>query len=313
MKDNEQAELDQTSGKVKVWISAMRLRTLPLAFSCVFTGSAINWQYNAHSWIIFTLSLLTTLFLQILSNLANDYGDHIKGTDNKERVGPTRAMQTGVLSAFSMQKALIVFSALALISGLSLLYVAFQDSNQMSFALLFLLVGLSAIAAAIKYTIGKNPYGYRGLGDLFVFLFFGLVGVCGTAYLHSTTFDLMWLLPAATIGLLSSAVLNLNNLRDHINDAASSKITVVVKIGFDKGKSYQYLLMFFAFVTLLISLTLTTSEYLEYLALLPFILLLGVANTVRKNNEPAKLDPLLKKVALSTFLISCILFITTFI
>lgn len=291
----------------------MRLRTLPLAASCVLTGSAINWQNNTHSWIIFVLCLLTTLILQILSNLANDYGDHVKGTDNNQRVGPTRAMQTGILSAASMRNSLILFSFLALLSGITLLYVAFRNTNNLLYVFIFFILGLAAIAAAINYTIGKNPYGYKGLGDFFVFIFFGIVGVCGTAYLHTTEWNWLWLLPATAIGLLSSAVLNLNNLRDHINDAASRKVTLVVKLGFNRGKIYQYLLMAMAFIVLTIYLILMNSELVIYFYLLPFIILIGVARHVSKISNPADLDPLLKKVAISTFLISLLMFAANFI
>lgn len=263
--------------------------------------------------IIFWLTLSTTLLLQILSNLANDYGDHIKGTDNINRVGPTRAMQTGVLSASSMKNALIVFSVLSLTSGLLLLWFAFRNTGHLINALLFLILGLAAIAAAIKYTVGKNPYGYRGLGDFFVFLFFGIVGVCGTAYLHSASFNSLWLLPAAAIGMLSSAVLNLNNLRDHINDAASGKITLVVKIGFERGKLYLYALIAGAFLAMLSFLVISQSRPIQFLSLLPFLILTGVIICVAKNTVPAQLDPLLKKVAISTFLISLVLFTANFI
>ena len=218
----------------KNWLVAFRLRTLPLALSSIILGSMLAYADGIFSWPVAILAVTTTLFLQILSNLANDYGDSVSGVDNEHRVGPSRSVQGGAITASQMRRAVFLFAFLSLASGIGLIIVGTRGL-QLESTLIYLVLGLGAIAAAIKYTVGKNPYGYQGLGDLFVFIFFGLVGVCGTYYLH--THQLPWdiLLPAASVGLLSVAVLNLNNLRDRESDAASGKRTLVVKLGSEKG------------------------------------------------------------------------------
>jgi 1,4-dihydroxy-2-naphthoate octaprenyltransferase len=228
---------------MKKWIQAMRLRTLPLAASCILAGAAAAKTQDEINGLVLTLTLATTFLLQILSNLANDYGDYSHGVDNEQRVGPTRALQSGAISQAQMKRALVVTTLITLLSGLSLLWIVFSPKAQFIQALLMLLLGVAAIAAAIKYTVGSNPYGYRGLGDLFVFLFFGPVGVMGTYYLLSSELVAEHLLLAITTGFYSTAVLNLNNLRDHVNDAASGKQTLVVKMGFRNGKVYQTILI----------------------------------------------------------------------
>jgi 1,4-dihydroxy-2-naphthoate octaprenyltransferase len=232
------------SNTISNWLSAFRLRTLPLAFSCIITGSFLAALYT-FKWEITLLALLTTLFLQILSNLSNDYGDTVHGADSADRIGPKRAVQSGKISKASMKMAMIVFALLALISGLLLLYIALDNVKTI---LIFLLLGLSAITAAIKYTAGKNPYGYKGLGDLFVFIFFGIVGVEGVFFLHTQAFSVNGLLPASAIGLLSVAVLNLNNMRDHVSDAKAGKNTLVVKMGFENAKRYHAALIILSFL-----------------------------------------------------------------
>lgn len=162
---------------------------------------------------ILIAALTTTLFLQVLSNLANDYGDFKNGIDNENRLGPQRTVQSGEIKPHHMLVGIIICGALALASGIWLLYEAAKTTN-IVIVLSFLLLGLLAIAAAVKYTVGKNPYGYRGLGDIAVFLFFGITGVAGTYFLHTNTIDWPELLPAVAIGMLATGVLNLNNLRD---------------------------------------------------------------------------------------------------
>jgi 1,4-dihydroxy-2-naphthoate octaprenyltransferase len=217
------------SGKVKAWISAFRLRTLPLALASIFLGSFIAAAHGAFDWLIFSLCVLTTLFLQILSNLANDYGDSIHGADGEHREGPSRAVQAGLISATQMKKAMTVFGVLSFITGVLLIYTAFQA--QWWLALIFLGLGLGAIYAAIRYTAGKNPYGYKGLGDLFVLLFFGLVGVGGSYFLYTQVLDWFILLPATGCGLLAVGVLNVNNIRDIKSDEVSGKRSIPVRIG----------------------------------------------------------------------------------
>lgn len=215
--------------KVSVWLSALRLRTLPLAAASIILGAGLAIDAQIFDLLIFSLSLITALLLQILSNLANDYGDAISGADNLQRVGPLRAMQTGVISRESMKVAILLTTFLVLISGVTLLVVAL-GSNSMSW-IIFLLLGLLAIIAAVTYTMGKLPYGYRAMGDFAVFLFFGLLGVVGSYYLYDLTFSWSLLLPAASVGLLSAAVLNINNMRDMYTDKAAHKTTLVVLWG----------------------------------------------------------------------------------
>lgn len=298
--------------KVKAWIGAMRLRTLPLAASCVLMGAAIScdvWKYSPNGLLIVGLTLLTTFLLQILSNLANDYGDFMHGTDNDERVGPERAMQSGAITKSEMLFGLIVTSVLTLLSGLALLLISLGSAGLFGYALLFLSIGIGAIAAAIKYTAGKNPYGYRGLGDLFVFVFFGIVGVTGTAFLLTHSWNWSYLVPATTIGLLSCAVLNLNNMRDHVNDKASGKITIVVRMGFERARIYHILLVLIATSLFAVWLIAGLDKRAEIFAIAPAAILFGHLSVVMKTNEPAKLDPQLKVVALSTFLIALIYFV----
>jgi len=288
--------------KVKVWISAARLRTLPLSVSGILAGSAyalINGYFDIG---IFTLSIATTLVLQILSNFANDYGDGVKGTDNEDRVGPMRALQSGIISDKQMKKAIIASSFIAFILAVSLIYVAFGSENLM-YTLAFIALGLLAIYAAIKYTVGTTAYGYRGLGDVFVFLFFGLVSVMGAYFLYSLKLDSLILFPAIAIGLLSTAVLNLNNMRDQESDRKAGKNTLVVKLGNTKAKKYHFTIIVVAFVSFVAYLYFLENP-LQYISLIGFIPLFIHLVKVKKNTNPKALDPELKKVALSTFAIA---------
>lgn len=293
---------------IKSWISAARLRTLPLAASCTLTGSALAWNEGKGDWSIFILALLTTFLLQILSNFANDYGDYSHGVDNAERVGPKRALQSGQITKQQMTSALVVCSLLALLSGISLLWLSFTNDGLFGQALIFLVIGIAAIGAAFKYTVGKNPYGYRGLGDLFVFLFFGIVGVCGTYYLYAQEWNAWTLLPAITIGLLSTAVLNLNNLRDHINDAASGKRTMVVMLGFNGGKIYQAIIVTLALLSMVVWMFIFNESITQWLPMVVLFIPEVLLVKVFKTTDPALLDTELKKIALSTFLFSIFFF-----
>lgn len=288
---------------LKTWIQAFRLRTLPLALSSTFLGSFLAFSKGHFRLPVFILASFTTLFLQILSNLANDYGDGIKGTDSKNRLGPLRVTQSGFVSHSAMRRLIIVFTVLSLISGSALI---FSGLDQFPFyrILTFFIIGISAIVAAIKYTIGKKPYGYIGLGDLFVFVFFGIVGVCGTYYLHSGSLDPWILLPASTIGLFSSSVLNINNLRDIESDAEAGKKTLVVRLGVKTAKVYHGLLVLFA---VLLSVVYTIVFFkspvqLLFMLTLPF-LLIDVRNVIQ-NSVPMDLNKELRKMAFITFAFS---------
>ena len=267
---------------------------------------SIDTPTEVFSWEIFTLALLTTLGLQILSNFANDYGDGMKGTDNDDRVGPKRAIQSGVISPSAMKRAIIITSIWTLISSILLIYNAFKDTN-MGYSLFYLVLGILAITSAIRYTVGNTAYGYRGFGDVFVFVFFGLVSTLGVNFLYSKQLDFDLFLPATAIGLLSVGVLNLNNMRDEASDRKSNKNTIVVKIGGLKAKKYHYFLIVAAMILVLIFAVLSDYRPDQYLFLLAYIPLGKHLNTVYKNQEPRTLDPELKKLALSTFALSILL------
>ena len=286
--------------KLIVWIEAFRLRTLPLALSSAILGSFLAYADGKFVLPVFILTLLTTLFLQILSNLANDFGDSMHGTDNKNRLGPERTVQSGKISKKEMKFLIAVFVVLSLLSGILLIYFGLRNSKSWLIVLFFLL-GVASIAAAIKYTIGKNPYGYSGFGDLFVFIFFGLVGVCGTYFLHTNQFQLVLLLPAASIGLLSAGVLNLNNMRDIENDAASGKKTLVVRMGSEKAKLYHTLLILLSLVLSVIFIIQTWKSVYQLMFLLSVFPLAFHLAQVYINHIPQKLNKQLKILALTTF------------
>lgn len=297
------------SPTIKDWISAFRLRTLPLALSCILVGSAIAFQEGHFVRSVFILALTTTLFLQILSNLANDLGDAEKGTDNENRVGPDRAIQSGKITKEQMKKAVALFVVLSLASGVSLIYVGNLGENVLA-QLGFIVLGIACIIAAIKYTAGKSAYGYKGLGDLFVFIFFGLVGVCGSFYLYNKNLEIKHILPAMSIGLFSAAVLNLNNMRDHENDKASGKFTMAVKLGIKKAKLYHFTILIIGMLSSLFYVIQSPFIPLNLLFVLSYIPLVIHLITVGKNKSPEDLDPELKKVALSTFLFSILFWIS---
>jgi len=299
--------------KLSLWLSALRLRTLPLAAASIIVAAGLALQEQIFNGLIFSLSLMTALLLQILSNLANDYGDALSGADNKERVGPKRAMQSGLIAPAAMKKAIIITTVFCFISGLSLLLVALDD--HLFSWLLFLLLGLLAIAAAIFYTMGKLPYGYRALGDLSVYLFFGLLGVIGSYYLYNQTFNFPLLLPASSIGMLAVAVLNINNMRDIYTDKATGKITLVVIFGRKKAFIYHIFLLFgaplLAFLYLLTQAETQPRQLSILLFLVPFIKSsLSLRKLVRNDcRQGDHFNKLLKNTALSTFAFSALFFL----
>ena len=292
---------------MKHWIQAARLRTLPLSVSGILVGGSYAFYKGFENNLLFILAILTTLSLQILSNFANDYGDGIKGTDNENRIGPKRAVQSGAISKNAMKKGIFITVLVTLALAISLIYVSFGYEN-LGYSLLFLGLGIAAIVAALKYTIGNSAYGYRGLGDVFVFVFFGLVSVLGSNFLFTKTFYFWLLVPAVAIGLLSVAVLNLNNMRDIENDKNSNKNTIVVKMGFEKAKNYHFFLITAALLLLYIfGLSLTLRNIV--LILVGYIMVKHL-KFVKEVTQPQTLDPELKKVALFTFLVSVILSIS---
>lgn len=298
--------------KLKGWISAARPRTLPLSVAGIIVAGAAAKETEVFSLLIFILALATTLGLQILSNFANDYGDGVKGTDNHERVGPMRAMQSGVLSASDLKRGMLLTSIITLLLACLLIYVSFQNEN-IWHSTLFLVMGIAAIIAAITYTVGRYAYGYRALGDVFVFLFFGLLSVLGGYFLFAKSLNGFILLPAVVVGLLSTAVLNLNNMRDRLADANANKNTLAVLLGGTKIKVYHYSLIVLAFVFAISYFILKEVSWYEYLPMLAFIPLFIHLKIVKENTSPTLLDPELKKVALSTFLFSVLFFVSQWI
>ncbi|RTY95006.1 1,4-dihydroxy-2-naphthoate octaprenyltransferase [Flavobacterium sp. GT3R68] len=301
---------------MKHWIEAARLRTLPLSVSGILVGSFFAMSQGIFNWKIVILALSTTLGLQILSNFANDYGDGMKGTDNEDRVGPKRAIQSGVITPGSMRYAIFITAFLTLVSAMLLIYFSFKG-KYLIYSILFFVLGILAIASAIRYTVGKNPYGYRGYGDVFVFVFFGLVSTFGIYFMFSKQIDLVLFLPAAAIGFLSVGVLNLNNMRDEESDKKSGKNTIVVKNGGAWAKKYHFFLIVSAMILMLLFAVIFDFSYRDqnpegfnfdlYFFLIAYFPIFAHLNRVAKNKEHKLLDPELKKLALSTFLLSILL------
>ncbi len=285
---------------MKSWIQAFRLRTLPLALSGWMVGSSIAANEVGLNYIISGLTLLTAILLQILSNLANDYGDASSGVD-KERKGEERMVSSGKISPKAMKNAMIVFGTLALVSGIFLIAIAFpQDWKS---ATIFLVIGITGIAAAIKYTVGKNPYGYVGFGDIFVFLFFGIVLVFGTYYLQTQELNWLVILPAVSLGLFSVGVLNVNNIRDIESDKAAGKISIPVRLGRKNAVIYHIILLGGGMLSSVIFVLLSFQSYWPLLFV--FISLLFIKNIQAVSRKPSEeLDPYLKQMAISTFLFS---------
>jgi 1,4-dihydroxy-2-naphthoate octaprenyltransferase len=282
---------------VKIWLQAFRLRTLPLALSCIAMGGFLAVAANAFRWDIFLLCILTTIFLQILSNLANDYGDSIHGADSPDRKGPARAVQSGAITAQQMKVAVIIFVLLCLISGVSLLLVSFGLNWKAIF--FFFGLGLLSILAAIAYTVGKKPYGYAGLGDFSVLIFFGLVGVMGSYYLFTKEITWFHILPALSCGFFSIGVLNVNNIRDIESDKKAGKFSIPVRIGRRNAVRYHWLLIFAGLLSATIYVLLTYISPWQWLFLLSVPLF--VKNGLAISQKPShQLDPYLKQMALST-------------
>ena len=291
---------------VSIWISTMRLRTLPLSISGIVLASCFA-AYNGYfDGLVCALAVLTTLSFQILSNLANDYGDGIKGTDNNERIGPDRAIQTGKISPEEMFNAIKINVLISIVLSCLLIFTAF-GVKYFFLTLLFFLLGIASVVAAIRYTVGDSAYGYKGLGDFYVFVFFGLVSVVGCYVLYAKTLDHVVFLPALTIGLLSTAVLNLNNMRDIVSDEKSNKKTLVVKLGIEKAKKYHITLIVLAIViSALFGILYYTSIY-NLIFVIAYIPLVSHIKKVIHNSDPKLLDPELKKVALTTVLLAILM------
>jgi 1,4-dihydroxy-2-naphthoate octaprenyltransferase len=288
--------------KLKAWVISLRLRTLPLALSTIFMGSFLAADKDTFNAAILVWALITTLFLQILSNLANDYGDALSGADNEDREGPRRMIQQGIISPIQMKYGIIITASLAFISGSILIFTALKGENLK--VLLFFVLGLIAIAAALRYTIGKNPYGYRGLGDFFVFLFFGLLGVGGTWFLHLGTWDWPVLLPASAIGLFSTGVLNLNNIRDINSDKRSGKKTLPVLMGRKNAAIYHLFLLSGGWISLILWFIIFDNCNARWLTLLTLpIFIKNLQSVFNTTASPTNLDPQLRNLSLGILLL----------
>ncbi len=294
---------------LKHWIGAARLRTLPLSFASILAGSAIIAGRTEFNYEVFFLTLITTLFLQILSNFANDYGDSIHGADHKGRKGPERMVSAGQISLSSMKRAIIFFAFLSLISGLYLLYLSFPK-NELLKAVSMLLLGLLSIWAAINYTAGRNPYGYAGWGDFFVLVFFGIVGVLGTAFLQIRDLLLSDILPALSFGLFSVAVLNVNNMRDIESDREAGKYSIPVRIGYKHSKIYHSFLVIVPQIILVSYANHNNYSDYEWSFMIIYPILWLHLVKVWKTDDNHKLDAQLKVVALSSFLMAALMFIS---
>ena len=292
-----------TNEKLKMWWETARPKTLPLALASIFTGSALGYWANPQGFngLVMALCLLTTILLQVLSNFANDYGDHQKGSDTEERIGPLRGIQKGTISEKELKWGLILMVVASFLSGSFLIGIAYE-----SLADLFAFAGLGilAIVAAITYTVGVKPYGYMGLGDISVLVFFGLLGVGGTYYLQTHSIDSHIILPAIGSGLLASAVLNINNLRDIEQDAKAGKNTLAVRLGAYKGRVYHCILLSVAALCYLAFAAATAISWTNYLFVLAMPLLAKHAIFVYRSQQPSELRPMLAQMSMISLLIN---------
>jgi len=282
-----------------IWFKAARLRTLPLALAVSGLGNFLAIYSSGFQWIIVFFSIGTTIFLQVLSNFSNDLGDSIHGADHKDRKGPMRTVQSGELSKKQMLSAVYLMAGLSLVTGCFLLWVSFQ--NQWEKTLPFFFIGIASIAAAYLYTNGKKPYGYQALGDASVFIFFGLVAVLGTAYLHNHNIDFNNILPAIWLGCWSTAVLNINNMRDIESDQQAGKQTIPIVLGLKSSKIYHLVLVGIGFISILIFAIL--KQDLCFLGAIPgTALVFKTTFSINKTEDIEAMDQYLKPQAIGTFL-----------
>ena len=292
-----------TNEKLKMWWETARPKTLPLALASIFTGSALGYWANPQGFNspVMAFCLLTTILLQVLSNFANDYGDHQKGSDTEDRIGPLRGIQKGAISAQELKWGLIFMVIASFLSGSFLISIAYENLSDL---LAFAGLGILAIIAAITYTVGAKPYGYMGLGDISVLMFFGLLGVGGTYYLQTHSIDGYIILPAIGSGLLASAVLNINNLRDIEQDAQAGKNTLAVRLGSHKGRVYHCILLTVAALCYLIFTLTTATSWMNYLFVLGLPLLAKHAIFVYRSKTPNALRPMLAQMSMISLLIN---------
>jgi 1,4-dihydroxy-2-naphthoate octaprenyltransferase len=291
---------------IKPWLSAMRLRTLPLSVSGIILGTCFAYYNGRYSPWILLLAILTTVSLQVLSNLANDYGDGVKGTDNDDRVGPQRAIQSGKITPDQMLEAIKLNILVVIVLSLSLIWISFGATNFL-FVLVFMVLGGLSVYAALNYTMGDSPYGYRALGDVFVFIFFGIISTIGSYVLYAQTLDHVVVLPSIALGLLSVGVLNLNNMRDIESDVTAGKITLAVKLGLKRAKTYHSILLISAMLICVVFSILYYVEPYNFLYLIAFVPLVIHLKKIHVAKEPNDFDSQLKVLALSTFLFALLL------
>ncbi|MGC7589172.1 1,4-dihydroxy-2-naphthoate polyprenyltransferase [Bisgaard Taxon 46] len=284
---------------LKMWLETARPKTLPLAIASIITGTALASWSGQFNGLITVLCLLTTVLLQILSNFANDYGDHQKGSDTAERIGPLRGIQTGAITTNQLKWGLILTALASLLSGATLIVVSYQT---MADLLVFAGLGVLAIIAAITYTVGEKPYGYMGLGDISVLLFFGILGVGGTYYLQSTSLHFSILLPAIATGLLASAVLNINNLRDIEQDRKVGKYTLAVRLGAKNGRIYHCVLLSVAVICYGVFALVNVQHWSGFLFLFALPLLIKHALFVYRSQDPMMLRPMLAQMSMIALL-----------
>lgn len=288
---------------LKSWVSAMRLRTLPLSVSGIIIGACLADYNGFFKWNVFILALCTAISLQILSNLANDYGDGLKGTDNEDRIGPERALQSGKISPNQMYNA-IKFNIIVVIFFAFMLILKAFGLNNFIYSFIFFILGGLSIIAAIRYTVGDSAYGYRGLGDIFVFIFFGLISVIGSYFLFAKQIDHLVFLPSICIGFLSMAVLNLNNMRDIESDRKANKNTFAVKLGQQGSKKYHSFLIISTMVISTIYVVLYYNSPYNFIFFITFIPFIAHLKFVKENRDLKLLDSHLKLLALSSFAFS---------
>ena len=295
-----------------IWVKAARLRTLPLSLSGIIIGNGIAFLQGNFSLLICSFAILTTVSFQVLSNFANDYGDGVKGTDNFNRIGPARVLQQGLLTPTALKKGIVVTTLISVILTFSLIAFSFS-SNEWIEITLFLALGIASIIAAIKYTVGTSAYGYMALGDLFVFLFFGLLSVLGSYYLQTKQIEMRLLLPAISIGCLSTAVLNLNNMRDLVNDKENNKTTIAVILGFTKAKYYHFGLLLTAIFSVVYFMSKEANTFWGFVFVPVLSPLFLHAIRILRTSENKELDSELKPVALTTFFLSFFVIISLYI
>lgn len=301
---------------MKKWIEASRLRTLPLSISGVIMGAFIaRWrllgQGQFWDWRIFVLAILVTLLYQILSNFANDYGDGVRGTDAlRTNEAESRAVASGKISAKEMRRAIVLFSILSLVATVGLLFITFYPNYWIEFGF-FIGLGVACILAAIGYTMGKKPYGYLGLGDIMVFIFFGLVSVGGSYFLFTKSWSWDILFPASAVGLMSTGVLNLNNMRDIESDALSGKKSLALRLGFKNAMIYQIILLQLPLILILIFLGVNgffqSKNYYAFLVMVLMFPMTKLRRNIIQIKEPKKLDPYLKQVGIMTLMMAILL------